>query len=93
MSPDVLVMDEPTSGLDPRARRHLINLLRTFPHTKIIATHDLDMVLDLCPRTLVVRQGRIQADGPTQEILRDEALMQECHLELPLSLQGAGRAG
>ena len=88
LEPDVLVMDEPTSGLDPRARRHLIRLLRTFPHTKMIASHDLDLVLDLCPRTLVVHQGRIQADGPTAAILRDAALLEACHLELPLSLQG-----
>src|SRR5512139_152193 len=54
MSPSILVMDEPTSSLDPRARRQLIELLKTFQHTKIVATHDLDMVLDLCSRTIVL---------------------------------------
>jgi len=56
MSPDILVMDEPTSGLDPRARRRLIEMLQAFKHSKIIATHDLDMVLDLCERTIILNE-------------------------------------
>jgi len=88
MSPDILVLDEPSAGLDPRARRQLITLLREFHHTKIIATHDLDLVLDLCPRTLVLHEGTLKADGPTREIFRDEALLASCHLEQPLSLRG-----
>ena len=62
-------MDEPTSNLDPKTRRQLIELLKTFDHTLIIATHDLDLVLDLCPRTLVLKEGRIVADGPTRAIM------------------------
>ena len=88
MTPDILVMDEPTSNLDPKARRHLINLLRTFEHTKIIATHDLDMVLDLCERTIVMQEGRIAADGPTAELFENQALLDRCHLEKPLRMQG-----
>lgn len=88
MSPDILVMDEPTSNLDPRARRQLIELLRGFHHTKIIATHDLDMVLDLCERTIVIHDGRVTADGPTLDIFNDERLLGESHLEKPLRLQG-----
>ncbi len=88
MSPDILVMDEPTSGLDPQARRQLIEMLKTFKHSKIIATHDLDMVMDLCERTIVVHEGRIKADGPTSEIFHDEKLLAESHLEKPLRLQG-----
>jgi len=88
MSPDILVMDEPTSNLDPKARRHLINLLRTFEHTKIIATHDLDMVLDLCERTIVMHEGRISADGPTTELFENQELLDRCHLEKPLRMQG-----
>lgn len=88
MAPDILVLDEPTSNLDPRARRQLINLLREFHHTKIIATHDLDLVLDLCPRTLVLHEGRVKADGTTREIFADEALLAACHLEKPLTMQG-----
>ncbi|MBU1726277.1 MAG: energy-coupling factor ABC transporter ATP-binding protein [Candidatus Omnitrophica bacterium] len=87
MSPNILVMDEPTSSLDPRSRRRLIELLKTFRHTKIIATHDLDMALDLCERTIVLHQGRITADGKTQEILRDDELLRSSSLEKPLSLQ------
>jgi cobalt/nickel transport system ATP-binding protein len=93
MTPDILVLDEPTSGLDPRARRQLLGLLKAFQHTKIIATHDLDMVLELCPRTLVLHEGRVKADGPTGEIFGDEALLTACHLEKPLTMQGCLRCG
>ncbi len=88
MSPDILVMDEPTSGLDPFSRRQLIGLLRDFQHTRIFTSHDLDMVLELCERTIVLHQGAVRADGPTGEIFRDEALLAECRLEKPLSMQG-----
>ncbi|BBB89467.1 MAG TPA: ABC transporter ATP-binding protein [Methylomusa anaerophila] len=88
MEPSILVMDEPTAALDPLARRQLINLLETFSHTKIIATHDLDMVLDLCERTIVLKNGSVLADGPTGEIFGDEALLAKAHLEKPLSMQG-----
>jgi len=87
MSPDILVMDEPTTGLDPHGRRRLIELLHGFKHTKIIASHDLDLVLELCPRTIVMHQGRIAADGPTAELFQDQELLTRCHLERPLSLQ------
>jgi len=87
MSPDILVMDEPTSSLDPRSRRRLIELLKTFRHTKIIATHDLDMALDLCERTIILHQGRITADGRTEEILYNEELLRASSLEKPLSIQ------
>ncbi len=88
MSPDILVMDEPTSSLDPRSRRRLIELLKTFRHTKIIATHDLDMAMDVCERTIVLHQGKITADGKTRDILRDEALLAASSLEKPLRMQG-----
>lgn len=93
MSPDILVMDEPTASLDPRGRRLLIELLRTFEHTRIIATHDLDLVLDLCSRTIVLRQGEIAADGPTGSILGDRELLAACGLEPPLRLQGCPVCG
>jgi cobalt/nickel transport system ATP-binding protein len=86
--PAILVMDEPSSNLDPKTRRQLIELLRTFEHSLIIATHDLDLVLDLCPRTLVLKEGRLAADGPTREIMQDDALLASCSLERPLRLQG-----
>ncbi|MBF0253094.1 MAG: ABC transporter ATP-binding protein [Candidatus Omnitrophica bacterium] len=87
MSPDILVMDEPTSSLDPMSRKRLIELLKTFKHTKIIATHDLDMAMDLCERTIVLHEGRITADGPTEKILQDENLLHLSRLEKPLRMQ------
>lgn len=93
MSPDILVLDEPSANLDPRARRLLIELLASFRHTKIIATHDLDLVLDLCPRTIVLKEGRIMADGPTGTIFDDDQLLADCHLEQPLRLQACPRCG
>jgi cobalt/nickel transport system ATP-binding protein len=87
MSPDILVMDEPTSGLDPFARRQLMHLLREFQHTKIFTSHDLDMVLELCERTIVLHEGAIMADGPTAEIFRNEPLLTACRLEKPFSMQ------
>lgn len=92
-SPNVLVMDEPSSNLDPKARRRLIGLLRSFEHTKIIATHDLDLALDVCARTIVMRDGAITADGPTAELFGDEALLDASGLEKPLALQGCPVCG
>ena len=88
MTPDILVMDEPTSGLDPKARRQLIEMLKTFKHSKIIATHDLDMVTDLCERTIILHKGTVKADGLTSDIFQNEKLLADCHLEKPLGLQG-----
>jgi len=88
MSPSILVMDEPTAALDPKTRRQLIELLKTFNHTLIIATHDLDLVLDLCSRAIVFKEGLIVADGPALEILQDQELLGSSSLEKPLRLQG-----
>jgi cobalt/nickel transport system ATP-binding protein len=93
MSPDILVMDEPTSGLDPFARRQLMGLLKEFRHTRIFTSHDLDMVLDLCERTIVLHEGEVMADGPTIEIFGDDALLARCRLEKPLSMQGCPVCG
>ena len=93
MSPDILVMDEPSSNLDPKARRDLIHLLQSFEHTKIIATHDLDLALDVCRRVLVLKKGTIVADGPTLSILTDESLLAESRLEKPLRLQACPVCG
>jgi cobalt/nickel transport system ATP-binding protein len=83
MSPDVLVMDEPSANLDPRARRRLIELLLSFEHTRIIATHDLEMVVEVCSRVIVLDGGKVVADGPTREILNNDALMLAHGLERP----------
>jgi cobalt/nickel transport system ATP-binding protein len=93
MSPDILVMDEPSSNLDPASRRALIGQLRAFEHTKILASHDLDLVLDVCARTIVLEAGRVAADGPTATVLDDEPLLARCRLERPLRLQGCPRCG
>jgi len=83
MSPDVLVMDEPSSNLDPRGRRRLIGLLRSFEHTRIIATHDLELVVEVCSHVFVLDGGALVAEGPTLAVLNDEALMLAHGLECP----------
>ena len=83
MDPKILVLDEPTSGLDPRARRSLINLLRGMERTMLVATHDMRMVAELFPRTVVLDEGCVVADGPTQAILGDETLLTAHGLEKP----------
>ncbi len=93
MSPAILVMDEPSSYLDPQTRRQLIELLKTFKHTLIIATHDLDLVLDLCTRTIVLKDGQVMADGPTLDILQNQELLDSCSLEKPLCMQGCPVCG
>lgn len=83
MSPKILVLDEPSAGLDPRARRSLIELLREMQRTMLVATHDLHMVEELFPRTVVLDEGRVVADGPTEAILMDAALLEAHGLEMP----------
>lgn len=85
--PSLLALDEPSSNLDPRARRGLIEILRNCPAAQIIASHDLELVAEQCSRVIVLDQGRIQADGPSREILADEKLMAKHGLEVPLSIQ------
>lgn len=93
MQPDILVMDEPTAGLDPKSRRRVMDLLKNFEHTRIITSHDLDMVFDLCERTIVIKEGAIAAQGRTAEILANAELMDACGLEVPLSLQNCPVCG
>ena len=87
MEPEILLLDEPSIALDPKNRRNIINILNSIQATKIIASHDLDMIMDTCSRTVLMSGGRIVADGPTGEILRDKKLLEENSLELPLRLQ------
>ena len=93
MEPDVLIMDEPTDALDPKSRRRIINLLKGFEHTKIITSHDLDMILETCKRVIVVKDGKIAADGTAKKILTNEELLDVCGLELPFSLQNCPVCG
>lgn len=86
-SPTLLALDEPSSNLDPRARRTLMALLKSFQGSQIIATHDLELVVELCDQVIVLDEGRIEAEGPTAIILSDDALMTKHGLETPLSLR------
>lgn len=83
MNPEALVLDEPTANLDPRARRGLINLLRELPVTMLVSSHDLAMVRELFPRMIIMDEGRIVADGPTGELMEDDALLEAHGLEKP----------
>jgi len=88
MDPKVIALDEPTTGLDPHARRNLIRLLKELPQTKLIATHDMDMALDICDRVVVMHHGKVVMIGKPQTVFKNKDLLDQCHLELPLSLQG-----
>ncbi len=85
--PTLLALDEPSANLDPRGRRRFIALIRVLPATKLIATHDLELALDLCDRAVVLDAGRVVADGPPATLLADAPLMDAHGLEVPLSLQ------
>ena len=88
MEPETILMDEPSTALDPVNRRTVINTIRALPQTKLIAYHDLDMILDTCQRVILLSRGRIVADGPAEEILFDKALLEANRMELPFCLQG-----
>ena len=81
--PSILVLDEPSAGLDPRARREFIELLAHLPITRVIATHDLALVAELCSRTLLLDRGQLVASGPSKALLRDDALMRAHGMECP----------
>ncbi|WP_436843994.1 energy-coupling factor ABC transporter ATP-binding protein [Streptomyces subrutilus] len=83
MRPEILVLDEPSSNLDPASRRELADILRSLDVTVLMVTHDLPYALELCPRSVVLSEGVIAADGRTQDLLCDEALMRAHRLELP----------
>jgi len=91
LRPDVLVLDEPTAGLDPAGRRELIRTLQGLDVAQLIVTHDLAMVLELCPRTVLVDGGRVVANGASRELLADEALLAAHRLEPPYGLASGAR--
>ena len=88
MEPEAILMDEPSTALDPVNRRTVINTIRRLPQTKLIASHDLDMILDTCQRVILLSQGQIVADGPVEKILYNQKLLEENRMELPFCLQG-----
>jgi cobalt transport protein ATP-binding subunit len=90
MQPDVLVFDEPSSGLDPAGRRELILTLAGLPMTQLVITHDLLLALELCPRAVIMNEGRVVADGPTRQLLSDEDLLAANRLEFPYQLDPRG---
>ena len=91
MEPEVILMDEPSTALDPVNRRTVIRTINSLPQTKLIASHDLDMILDTCGRVILLSHGKIVADGHTETILRDKALLEANRMELPFCLQGRNR--
>ena len=88
MEPEAVLMDEPSSALDPYNRRLVINTVRELPQTKLITSHDLDMILDTCGRVILLSGGCLAADGPADTILRDRALLEAHRMELPFCLMG-----
>ena len=89
MQPEILVLDEPSSNMDPASRRELADVLTGLEITLLMITHDLPYALELCPRAMIMNDGRIVADGPTAELLADRALMSANRLELPLGFDPA----
>ena len=93
MRPDLLLLDEPTASLDPLAKRRVKKALAGLKQPKIIATHDLDLVWELCERTIILKNGRVAADGESREMLTDAKLLESCGLELPPALRDCPRCG
>jgi cobalt/nickel transport system ATP-binding protein len=89
MAPDLLVLDEPSSNLDPASRRELVTVLRSLAVTQLVVTHDLPLVLELCPRTVIIDGGRVVADGDTVALLADTDLLAAHRLELPFGMDPA----
>jgi cobalt/nickel transport system ATP-binding protein len=94
MQPEILVLDEPSSNLDPASRRELADILRSLDVTVLMVTHDLPYALELCPRSVVLSDGVVVADGATYDVLTDDALMTAHRLELPFGFdpRAVGRA-
>ncbi len=87
MKPEIIVLDEPTTGLDPKSRRNLISILNSLQQTKIIATHDMDMALELCDRVVVMHHGKLVIEGSPNEVFAKKETIEACHLEQPLTMQ------
>ena len=88
MEPEMILMDEPSTALDPVNRRTVINTINRLPQTKLIASHDLDMILDTCQRVILLSHGTIVADGDAETILCNKELLEANRMELPFCLQG-----
>lgn len=86
MNPEILIFDEPTIALDPKNRRKFIEIINSLKTTKIVTSHDLDLIYDTCERTILIEGGKIVQDGLTKDILNNQELLENNGLELPLSL-------
>lgn len=86
MGPSIMVLDEPTANLDTNVRRRLLDLLSSFSHTILIATHDLDAAIELCPRSILLHKGKLMAFGDTREMLADKNLMEMAGMDIPPSV-------
>lgn len=84
MKPEIILYDEPSISLDPKNRRNLIHIMQRLEQTQIIASHDMDMILDTCSRVILLSEGNIVYDGKTEDILKNKALLEQYGLELPL---------
>ncbi len=93
MEPEILVLDEPSSNLDPASRRELADILRSLEVTVLMVTHDLPYALELCPRSVVLHDGQVVADGATYDLLTDHELMRRHRLELPFGFDPASIPG
>ncbi len=91
MNPEVILMDEPSSALDPYNRRQVINVIRSLDNTCIIASHDLDMILDTCDKVILLNKGGVVVTGTCEEVLKDADLLEKNRLELPLSYRAFGK--
>ena len=89
MRPEILVLDEPSSNLDPASRRELADILRSLDVTVLMVTHDLPYAYELCPRSVVLSDGVVVADGATRDVLTDDTLMAAHRLELPFGFDPA----
>ena len=87
MEPEIMLLDEPTSSLDPRGRREVLHLLKAFGGTKLIATHDFELALEVADRMVLLAHGAVLANGHPLEVLTDKALLQSGGLELPLVMR------
>lgn len=87
MDPEIIFFDEPTAFLDIKGRRAFVEIMKTLGRTSILATHDLELVLELCPRVIVLAGGRLMADGPAEQLLSRGDFMAAAELEVPASLR------
>lgn len=93
MDPEIIVLDEPTTGLDPRGRRNLIELTKKLKQTKIIATHDMELAIEICDRVIVMHKGKITLDGKPEDVFKDKGMLEICHLEQPYSMRNCPVCG